>query len=40
MLFDQTLFSISLVAILLGISWIAKLRLGYSWSLSSSRRRS
>ena len=47
MLFDQTLFSISLVAALLGlcgiaatIVGIAKSRLGYSWSYSPPRRRS
>jgi len=47
MLFDQTLFSVSLVAALLGlcgiaatIVGIAKSRLGYSWSYSPSRRRS
>ena len=47
MLFDHTLFNIALVAALLGLCGIAvtvvgiaKSRLGYSWSYSSSRRRS
>lgn len=47
MLFDHTLFGIASVAVLLGLSVtvaamfrIAKSRLGYSWSYSSSRRRS
>lgn len=46
MLFEQTLF-VALVAALLGLCgivatvvWVAKSRLGYSWSYSSSRRRS
>ena len=47
MLFDQTLFSMALVAAILGLCGIsativgvAKSRLGYSWSYSPSRRRS